>query len=477
MLSVSIERDGRRRAIRVPATTPAPPPRRISFLIAGAIWTLGLLIVAFVGFRRPGIMMLALAFYACGAVGSPDIAYFASLFGHAYDAVFGVLYTLFAAFPNMALASFAVRFPYGDRAGSYKRSIQAIDAIVVAALVIEGLNVAGVLQFGAAYGTWYLSCSAALVAIAVLLAIRHTEAAQRGRVLIVFAAIVLSAIDYAAALLLATDYDALNWAVIPSGILVPAAVAYAILRHRVFDVGFVLNRTRVFGITSAVVIVVLGALEQIVQQFLTKLSHAQSTAVQFGIALAVVLLARPVHRRVDVGVDNLFFRARHLQEAALREFASTAQFYTEPQPLLRDAADALVRYGRFDAAAIYLVDGIAMRSAISTFPRAVPAVDGNDPSVVRLRAKHQPLDLHNLTTALPGARVYPMELSGRLLGAVTVGERESAEALPPDIDDAIRTMVSTVTIALETIESARLRRELAQLRGDLGQKPGPSYGS
>ncbi len=476
-LVVPIERQGQERFVRIPATTAAPPPRGAPFLVAGGVWSLGLLIVAFVGFRRPGIMTLALALYACGGVSSLDMAYFASWFGPAYGVVYGVLFTLFARFPNAALASFAVRFPQGDSKGPYRRSIRAIDAVVLLALAIEAVNVGGNFQFGQPYDTLYLSGSAALVAIAALLSIRHTDPAQRGRVLIVFAAIILSAIDYAAALLLSPNFDTANWSVIPSGLLVPAAVAYAILRHRIFDVGFVLNRTLVFGITSAVVIVVLAALEQIVQQYVTTLSRAQGAAVQFGIALAVVLLARNIHRRVDVAVDNVFFRMRHLQEAALRQFATTAQFYTEPQPLLRDAADALMRYGTFDASAIYLADGIAMQSAISTFSRAVPLVDGNDPAVVRLRAQHEPLDLHNLATAFPGVRLYPMTLSGRSVGAVAVGERASTEKLPPDIDDAIRTMVAAVAIALETIESTRIRQELSRLRGGLSETPGFGYSS
>ncbi|MBV9270155.1 MAG: hypothetical protein JO165_03620 [Candidatus Eremiobacteraeota bacterium] len=468
---VPIQRQGEVRFIPIRAETPSPPLRDAAFVAAGAAWVLGLLIVAFVGFRRPGIMMLALAFYACGGLGSPDMTYFASLFGQkAYGAIYGILVTLFGSFPNAALASFAVRFPQGDSKSTYRRTIHAIDAAVLAALAIEALYEAGILHFGPSYGTWYLFGSAVLVAIAALLAIRHTQPAQRGRVLIVFAAIVLSAINYAAALALSPNYNLLNWVVLPSGILVPAAVAYAILRHRIFDVGFVLNRTLVFGITSAVVIVVLAALEQLVQQYVTTLSRPQGAAVQFGIALAVVLLARNVHRRVDVAVDNLFFRVRHLQERALREFATTAQFYTEGQPLLRDAVDVLVRHGTFDASAIYLVDGMAMRSAISSFSRAVPLVDGNDPAVVRLRAVHQPLDLHNIPTAFPGTRAYPMTLAGRSLGTVTLGERESAETIPPDIDDAIRTMIAAIAIALETIESARLRRELAQLRANLSDQ-------
>jgi hypothetical protein len=52
------------------------------------------------------------------------------------------------------------------------------------------------------------------------------------------------------------------------------------------------------------VIVVLAALEQIVQ-------HTS------------VLLARQIHSRVNVAFDNLFFRVRHLQEAALRDAAKT----------------------------------------------------------------------------------------------------------------------------------------------------------
>lgn len=51
--------------------------------------------------------------------------------------------------------------------------------------------------------------------------------------------------------------------------------------------------------------------------------------------------------------------------------------------------------------------------------------------------------------------------------------RLRTERLPSDIDDAIRKMVAAVAIALESIESTRIRRELAQLRGGLGETPRP----
>jgi len=77
-----------------------------------------------------------------------------------------------------------------------------------------------------------------------------------------------------------------------------------------------------------------------------------------------------------------------------------------------------------------------------------------------------------VTTALPGERIYPMVLAGRLAGAITAGTREGGEAMPPDIDDALKRVAETVTIALAAIETDSVRGEIALLRQRLeGMQP------
>jgi hypothetical protein len=54
-----------------------------------------------------------------------------------------------------------------------------------------------------------------------------------------------------------------------------------------------------------------------------------------------------------------------------------------------------------------------------------------------------------------------MVLAGRSMGFISVGERGTGEAMPPDVDDAIKPAAIAVGVSLTAIETAQIREELA----------------
>jgi hypothetical protein len=177
-----------------------------------------------------------------------------------------------------------------------------------------------------------------------------SAAADRGRASIVFAGVMIGGVAYAMNMI-GLRLNEPYWLFIiyasVSVVVVPFALAYAILRHRAFDVALVLNRTIVFALTSAIVLIVFAALEFGAERFLS-----EGIILQFAIALSVIISVRLLHRKVDLVVDNVLFPSRLEHEKALKRFAST-QFYTEEQPLVRATIEVLSRYGRVQGSAVY----------------------------------------------------------------------------------------------------------------------------
>lgn len=429
--------------------------------------TFSMLLAGYLGYRRPGIMIAALIlFIGGGGLRWPDLAAALWFLPDAlYTALLFPSHVLASIFPVLVLASFAIRLPNDRPIPSKRHAVHVIDGIVVAGFIAETF------AFSRVQGIVYLVISAILVIIACMLSLRYAEPSDRSRVGIVFAAVMLGGVGYAISLIVEsyTGASAVFYAYVGlSVIVVPVAVAYAILRHRVFDLGFVLNRTLVYALTSAFILIILAALEFLAERYVTALTHVEGVVVEFLIALIVIVSARLIHRRIDQLVDTVLFRTRHQQESALRRFSIAAQFYTAQGPLVRDTLDALVRFGRVEGAALYLSAGNDMERVASTVESAPDRVDENDPAYVALRAHRDEIDTREFKTALPGARLYPMVLAGRLAGTIATGERESGETMPPDIDDAIKRVVSAVTIALAAIESDRVRQENAVLKQRLG---------
>ncbi len=90
-------------------------------------------------------------------------------------------------------------------------------------------------------------------------------------------------------------------------LLIPIGLAYVILRHRVLDITFVVNRAVVFAGVSIVVVGVFVVLEWFLGRYFLQTNHVTSTLVELGVALGLGFSIRYVHNRIDRFVDDVFF--------------------------------------------------------------------------------------------------------------------------------------------------------------------------
>jgi hypothetical protein len=104
-------------------------------------------------------------------------------------------------------------------------------------------------------------------------------------------------------------------------VALPAAIGVAVLRHNLFDIDRVINRTIVYGLLSAV----LGALYLIAVLLLGRLllpvTGDDALAVA-GSTLAVAALFQPARRRVQTLVDRRFDRRRYDAARAVAAFST-----------------------------------------------------------------------------------------------------------------------------------------------------------
>jgi len=125
---------------------------------------------------------------------------------------------------------------------------------------------------------------------------------------------------------------------------IPVAVGVAILRHRLYDIDVVINRTLVYGaLTAMLVAVYFGgvAATQTVFRLLTGQEQQPQLAIVVS-TLAIAAIFNPLRRRVQAFVDRRFYRKKYDATRTLASFNSRLREETNLDSL-RDDVLGVVR--------------------------------------------------------------------------------------------------------------------------------------
>ncbi len=234
--------------------------------------------------------------------------------------------------------------------------------------------------------------------------------------------------------------------------LLPLALTYAVLRRRLIDVEFAINRAAVFTIVSFIVVGIFVFAEWVFNEAFSEATRTQGSIVALGIALALGVSLRYIHSYVDKIVDRTLFRKRHEREKALRDFANEVTFITDREVLLDDTVHEIQKSAEADAVAILLHDGNGAYCQVRTTNGAEMTVSENDRAILKLRAWHRPIDLDNVETSLEGKRAYPLTSRGELLGILVCGSSHDGQGFAPDEDAALLALAQGVGSALASFD-------------------------
>jgi MFS family permease len=131
-------------------------------------------------------------------------------------------------------------------------------------------------------------------------------------------------------------WDALYETVLGAGLYV--AVGVAILKHRLYDIDLLINRTLVYGsLTAMLALVYVGGVVGL-QAILRAMTGQESTLVVVASTLAIAALFSPLRRRVQGFVDRRFYRRKYDATKTLAAFNTRLREETD----LASLSDELV---------------------------------------------------------------------------------------------------------------------------------------
>jgi hypothetical protein len=321
---------------------------------------------------------------------------------------------------------------------------------------------------GAGYLSLVMSISIA-AAIAYLLAgWRIGSAAERNRIaLIVFA---LSAYLFAAVL---NSWDSMQTGTIVGGessasliyfnaamqgIVAPGLLAYAVLRHKLFDLGFAVNRTLVFGAIGVLLLVSFALIEWAIKQAIPKVWYGGSVYISALIAVGLYLTFNRLHHKVEHAIERLFFHKWQLNETALKRFAAAAAHVEKPEALAGHFTTELARFTGGAAVTLYA------RTAEGHYATASgDTVREDDLALAAMRAELGPIVPAELGSPLPAALALPMMHQAALAGFVLLGPKPTGEDYRPDEVEVLGWATQQVGLDLQAIRVRELEQSVLSL--------------
>lgn len=251
-------------------------------------------------------------------------------------------------------------------------------------------------------------------------------------------------------------------------LLIPLSLAYAVLRHRVIDLGFAINRTIVYGSVSAILLASFGLIEWGIEHLLPEEWVKVSAWIDAAAAVLVYLAFHRVHDAVEHRVEDVFFRKWRRNEEALRRFVATATHFDDEAILAAAFTNELSRFAGDTAVALYWRDAgsrdNAFRRVAGSWDSSPLALPGDDAVYALMRAEGQPLDLGETRGNLPGVLALPMLDHGALSGLVLMDLKGGGALYRPDEITVLGGAAHDVGLALTALRAGRVEAENRQLK-------------
>ncbi|MBV8639660.1 MAG: hypothetical protein JO322_16390 [Candidatus Eremiobacteraeota bacterium] len=256
-------------------------------------------------------------------------------------------------------------------------------------------------------------------------------------------------------------------------------VVYGLMRSRVVDVSFVLSRAVVVSLLTGSVVLIFALLDWL---FNKRLEATRLGALsEFIAAIVLGIWLDRLHKKADLFVDRLFFRARYLAERRL-EKAAHAVVHSDSVDVIREfLVDEPYTILGLGSAAVFQPNEVGDWECMRSFgwdSGCATGLSKHDTLVMHVEAEQAPLRVSEIrwtVSDVPSGVAHPVLAvpvlaRRRVLAIALYGEHTNGADLDGDEIRAIGGVADAAGAAFDHVEADQLRREMESLRRELGQR-------
>ena len=111
------------------------------------------------------------------------------------------------------------------------------------------------------------------------------------------------------------------------------AIGIAILKHRLYDIDIIINRTLVYGSLTALLVAIYFGGVVLLQRVFVFLTSQGSTLAVVASTLLIAALFNPLRHRIQSFIDRRFYRRKYDARKTLEAFSSKLRDETDLEAL------------------------------------------------------------------------------------------------------------------------------------------------
>lgn len=247
-----------------------------------------------------------------------------------------------------------------------------------------------------------------------------------------------------------------------AGLAAEAGFVYAVLRRRIFDFGFAVNRTIVFAIVGAILLGLFQVAHAVVGEYLHFEDRGKTIVLSAVLAVTVYLSFQQLKHRVEKWVERVLFSSWAAREDDLRSFVEQAAHAGRADALAGLLVAAVDRFTQGTGCAVLQAraeGGYASELATLAHPPGPIAAD--DELVLAMLASDRATLIREPARQGGAVLALPLRVRGALSGFVLVGPRRDGDAYRPDQVDALASATREVALDFQRLRIVALQEAIA----------------